>query len=81
MYIESMYSSVSRPVKELRGFKKVSLKPRETKKVSFVINKDTLSYYLGAKLTRFYGKYRIYLVSDSSKDEFVVIDYLKNTKK
>ncbi len=80
MYIEAMYGVVSRPVRELKGFNKVLLKPGETKKVSFTINKDTLSYYKGSKKVNCYGKYRVYLVSDSSKENFVEIDYSKNTK-
>ena len=34
-----------RPVKELKGFKKVFLKPGETANVSFTIGKDALSFF------------------------------------
>jgi len=34
-----------RPPKELKGFQKVALKPGETKKVSFTLSADALSYY------------------------------------
>ena len=45
LYIQDVKSSLPRPVKELKGFYKVSLKPGETKMVTFRIGKDALSYY------------------------------------
>lgn len=45
LYISDLKSTLERPIKELKGFKKISLKPGETKNVSFTINKDALSYY------------------------------------
>jgi beta-glucosidase len=44
MYIRDDVSSVTRPVMELRGFERVSLKPGETKVVSFPITPDKLSF-------------------------------------
>jgi beta-glucosidase len=44
MYIHDMVSSVTRPVKELRGFKKVHLKPGETTTVSLPITSDHLAF-------------------------------------
>ena len=38
-------SSVERPVKELKGFRKVSLKPGETAEIKFEIGRDALSYF------------------------------------
>lgn len=45
MYVRDQFSSVTRPVKELKAFKKVSLNPGETKKVSFDIGFDQLAFY------------------------------------
>ena len=45
MYIGDQESSLERPVKELKGFKKVALAPGETKTVTFEIDKDMLKYY------------------------------------
>ncbi|MCV9387418.1 glycoside hydrolase family 3 N-terminal domain-containing protein [Reichenbachiella ulvae] len=45
MYIRDQVSSVTRPVKELKGFKRVNLKPGESKKISFEINSETLEFY------------------------------------
>lgn len=45
LYIRDKKSSVERPVKELKGFCKVSLKPGEGKEVSFTIDRSALSYF------------------------------------
>jgi len=45
MYIRDDISSVSRPVKELRGFERISLEPGETKTVSFLIDASSLEFY------------------------------------
>ena len=45
MYIRDDYSSVTRPVKELKGFKKVWLEPGQTQTISFSITPDLLAFY------------------------------------
>ena len=45
LYISDTKSSQPRPVKELKGFKKVYLKPGETQQVSFNIDRSALSFY------------------------------------
>ena len=45
LYIADPASSIDRPVKELKGFEKITLKPGESKTVSFEIAADALSYY------------------------------------
>ena len=45
LYIGDDESTLERPVKELKGFKKVSLKPGQTEKVTFDITDDMLKYY------------------------------------
>ena len=45
LYISDLKSSVDRPVKELKGFKKVSLAPGETTDVTFEIKRDALSFF------------------------------------
>jgi beta-glucosidase-like glycosyl hydrolase len=43
-YIKDVIGSVLRPNKELKGFEKVSLKPRESKTVTFIIAPDMLAF-------------------------------------
>ena len=45
LYIGDDESSLERPVKELKGFRKVFLKPGQTEKVTFEITDDMLKYY------------------------------------
>ena len=45
LYISDTKSSQPRPVKELKGFKKVSLSPGETQTVTFTIDRSALSFY------------------------------------
>src|SRR5665213_37897 len=45
LYIRDVVGSITRPVEELKGFKKIDLKPGESKKVSFEITPDDLKFY------------------------------------
>lgn len=45
MYIHDVEASLPRPVKELKGFRKVFLAPGETAEVTFEIGEGALSYY------------------------------------
>jgi beta-glucosidase len=45
VYIRDEYSSVPRPVKELKGFKKIWLEPGQSQTVTFTINSEMLSFY------------------------------------
>ena len=49
LYISDEESYLERPVKELKGFKKVYLEPGETKTVEFVIEPDMLKFFDDAK--------------------------------
>lgn len=45
LYIRDMVGSVTRPVKELKGFDKVELRPGESTDVSFTITKEDLKFF------------------------------------
>jgi beta-glucosidase len=45
LYVRDLVGSVTRPVKELKGFSKISLQPGESKTVSFTLRKDDLAFY------------------------------------
>lgn len=49
LYIGDEQSSLPRPVKELKGFQKVSLNPGQTRTVTFEITSGMLQYYDDAK--------------------------------
>ena len=45
LYIRDLVGSITRPVSELKGFQKISLKPGESTKVSFTITPEDLKFY------------------------------------
>jgi beta-glucosidase len=45
LYIRDMVGSISRPMKELKGFQKIALKAGESKLVEFKINTNDLRFY------------------------------------
>lgn len=45
LYIRDLVGSVTRPVKELKGFQKVFLKAGETKTITFQLTNELLSFY------------------------------------
>jgi beta-glucosidase len=45
LYVRDLVGSVTRPVKELKGFQKISLNAGESKTVTFTLNSDDLRFY------------------------------------
>ena len=45
LYIRDLIGSITRPVKELKGFEMIELQPNETKKVIFTIDEKTIEYF------------------------------------
>lgn len=45
LYLRDLVGSVTRPVKELKGFKKVLLKAGEVQTISFTLTREDLSFY------------------------------------
>lgn len=69
MYIRDVVSSVTRPVKELKGFQKVSLAPGETKTIALEITPELLAFYdIDMKQVVEPGEFEI-MVGNSSRDE------------
>jgi beta-glucosidase len=44
LYVHDLYASLVRPVKELKGYKRITLRPEETKRVRFVLPVDMLGF-------------------------------------
>ena len=49
LYIKDHFASVTRPVRELKGFELIELAPGESRKVSFTINPELLKFYSARK--------------------------------
>jgi beta-glucosidase len=68
LYIRDLVSSVTRPVKELKGFKKVRLEPGESTTVTFDVTPAALSFYdVNMKYVVEPGDFSI-MVGNSSQD-------------
>ncbi|MEH7545829.1 beta-glucosidase BglX, partial [Neobacillus vireti] len=66
LYIQDLYGSVVRPVKELKGFKKVDLHPSESKEVIFTITEEDLKYYTAdMRYQAEAGEFKVYIGSNS----------------
>ena len=81
MYIRDVVSSVTRPVKELKGFKKITLEPGESKTVSFTILPEHLSFTnIDMKYGIEAGDFEI-MLGNSSRDEDLTKTILRVTDK
>jgi beta-glucosidase len=49
LYVHDGHSSVDRPIKELKGFRRVELAPGETKAIRFTLDLSAFAYYSTAK--------------------------------
>jgi beta-glucosidase len=68
LYTRDLVGSITRPVKELKGFQKISLKPGESKTVSFTITANDLKFYNSdLKFVAEPGDFKIF-IGGNSKD-------------
>ena len=68
MYIRDLIGSITRPVKELKGFEMIELKPNETKKVVFLIDEKTIQYFTAnAKWESEPGDFKVFIGGSSAK--------------
>jgi len=49
LYVHDGHSSVDRPIKELKGFHRVNLAPKETQTIRFTLDRSAFAYYSTAK--------------------------------
>lgn len=84
LYIHDVYSSMTRPVKELKAFRKVRVKAGETVEVSFEITPDLLSWYYVApfetgapQLALEPGDFEIMVGPDSSTLQTLMLNVLE----
>jgi beta-glucosidase len=68
LYTRQMIGSISRPVKELKGFQQITLEPGETRKVTFPISVDDLKFY-NSDLKYVYepGAFKVFIGANSAE--------------
>lgn len=72
LYVRDMSASIARPVKELKGYKKVWLEADETKEVIFELDIKDLGFYNERlEYVTEPGEFRLFISHDSSASEFV----------
>jgi beta-glucosidase len=77
LYVRDLYASRTRPVKELKGFKRVYMKSGETRQVSFEIDTNSLAF-TNQKMMRVTepGKFHVWIGGDSRtqlRSEFEIV--------
>lgn len=79
LYIRDLIASVTRPVKELKGFEMIELQPGESKKVNFVINKKTIEFYTAqSKWEAEPGDFKVFVGGNSVQTLENDFQYLNN---
>ncbi len=79
LYIRDIIGSTTRPVKELKGFEMVSLKPFESKIITFTINEETIAFYTAIqKWEAEAGDFKIFVGGSSDKTLEANFEFLKN---
>jgi beta-glucosidase len=65
-YVQDCVSGLTRPVKELKGFTRLTLKPGESRRVEFILGPNELSYYgPGGKWVLEPGEFKVGVGGDS----------------
>ena len=78
LYIRDLVGSVTRPVKELKGFEKINLKKGETKTVSFEISSEDLKFYtIEMKNEAEVGSFEVFVGENSDTDRKVNFELVK----
>ncbi|MGI6074008.1 MAG: beta-glucosidase BglX [Fermentimonas sp.] len=67
LYTRQIWASVTRPVKELKGFQKISLKAGDSKQITFELKSEDLAFY-GIDMTRKTepGDFKLWIAQNSA---------------
>ncbi len=78
LYIRDLIASVTRPVKELKGFEMIELNPGESKKVTFTIDEKTIEFYsANNKWEAEPGDFKVFIGTNSAETLEGNFQYLK----
>jgi beta-glucosidase len=78
LYIRDMVGSVTRPIKELKGFQKIMLKKGEKQTVTFEISIEELKFYNSdLKYIAEPGAFQVFVGTNSSTDNKVSFELVK----
>jgi beta-glucosidase len=78
LYVRDLVGNVTRPIKELKGFKRVRLEPGETVTVEFDLHSDELAFYgRNMQLVTEPGEFHVWIGGSSEtalRTEFRIVD-------
>jgi beta-glucosidase len=78
LYIRDMNASVTRPVKELKAFEKISLEAGESQNVRFTISPEDLKFYdLDMNWTVEPGEFKVFIGTNSEEVEEATFSYVE----
>jgi beta-glucosidase len=68
LYVRDLVGSLTRPVRELKGFQRLDLQPGETRRMSFQLNEESLTFTRadGSQGVE-PGEYQVWIAPDSSR--------------
>ena len=75
MYVGDPVASVSRPVRELKAFKRVALKPGESARVEFPITRHDLEFWSDGRWVVEPGTFNVWIGPNSASGLKGVLDY------
>lgn len=73
MYICDKVATFARPIRELKGYKKIPLKKGEAQNVTFEIGFEELSFYIGKEILVEKGEFEVYIGNNCYADNVVNI--------
>jgi beta-glucosidase len=66
LYINDPVASVSRPVRQLKGYQRVSLGPGESKRVEFTVDRSALQFWYEGQWRTEPGKFNVWIAPDAA---------------
>lgn len=79
MYISDLSASIVRPERQLKGFLKVTLKPHESKRVTFEIKEEMLRFWnRKMQYVSESGKFKVFIGHDSETDNCAEFTEIKD---
>lgn len=75
LYVRDRVGSITRPVKELKGYKRVHIKKGENAEIEFIIHGDDLSFFNGRETLTEAGQFDVWLGTNSNEGlhgEFII---------
>ena len=77
LYIRDLVGSVTRPVRELKGFQRVTLKPGESREIEFTLKPADLAFYhADLSYAPEAGKFDVFVGGDSTAPKVGEFEYV-----